>query len=210
MTVTTRLASLIALCGILVVVAGCDNETIGNGPFNTPLPDSTLRPHSFVSMPDVSQLQSVHIQDDWMGLSPTSPTVVSYTLQNHGDYFGGQAFFDIRGLSATLAITIPVERVDSFLKTLATAPIEEGEYEPLFQWTDDYPNIQFQLSFISKTVVFSTGSQGKDHSPWRVAVDDKTSISSSRIPMQSFAILEPYLARDLLNQMIDQRRHQPP
>ncbi|CAG0928289.1 hypothetical protein TFLX_00819 [Thermoflexales bacterium] len=190
MTLTIRLAFFLALCWIPVFATGCSN--------------------GFVLMPDVSQLRSIHIQDNWMGISPISPTVVSYTLQNQGDYFGGQAFFDIRGLSTTQSITIPIEKVDSFLKTLATAPIEEGEYIPTFRYTDDYPDIRFHMRFISETVEFSTGSQGKDHSPWRVTVDDKMYISSSHIPMQSFAILEPYLARDLLNQMIDRRMRQPP
>ncbi|HXV98007.1 MAG TPA: hypothetical protein VEC93_06255, partial [Anaerolineae bacterium] len=161
------------------------------------------------ALPDLNQVQTIRIRDEWNGLSPIAPLGATYDLERAGDHFAGTANFTVGGrggnsLQATEAVELPPEAVQTFLQTLASAPLTEGAYQPNITHTDDYPAIYIELELGTGTMTFFTQSQGEAHVPWGAEFNGKTYVINSDAPAKALAALEPYLKRDVLDQLKEQ------
>jgi hypothetical protein len=160
-------------------------------------------------VPDLLQADPIQITTSGAGLALV--TERDYSLQRNDKVFRGKAQFSVKGSSslqrrqAIEDIEIPLDAAQSFLKTLASLPLKEGEYKPTITITDDYPSIRIKLSIKGETVVIFTESQGKDHIPWGVTFKGKTFVAASDIPARALNELEPYLKGDVLQKLIEQK-----
>src|SRR5690349_17301072 len=93
---------------------------------------------------DLSGVQSVTIEDSWVGLAPMYAS--NYTLTDEdGAWVGSVVFMYGNDESVTQeeTISIPAEAVQRFIDIMEMAPAYEGDYQPLFTHTDDYPSMRF-------------------------------------------------------------------
>ena len=160
-------------------------------------------------VPDLAQADSIQINNSWSGLA--LETKRHYSLQGQDKAFTGKAEFSVRSHSGeqprqtTEDIQVPLDAAQSFLRTLASLPLREGEYKPSRPNTDDYPSIDITLVVKGETVVIFSRSQGKDHSPWGVKIKGKTFVAKSDLPARALQGLAPYLKHDELQKLIEQR-----
>jgi|GEM_PF-5842584 len=154
----------------------------------------------------LSDVESVQIEDQWMGLSQFAPIVADYTLDMTDTGLVGDASFSIANYAVTQSttITIPAETVQAFITMLETASLEQGPYEPFWEWTDDYPYISMLFETDHGEIEIFTSSQGESHTPWGARIDDVEYVISSDIPMQALVLIEPYLQRDILDTMVNE------
>jgi hypothetical protein len=161
------------------------------------------------ALPDLNQVQTIRIRDEWNGMSPIAPLGATYELERAGDHFAGTANFTVGGrggkpLQASEAVELPQEAVQTFLQTLASAPLMEGAYEPNITHTDDYPSIYVELELETGPVAYFSQSQGEGHVPWGAEFNGKTYVINSDAPAKALAALEPYLKREVLDQLKEQ------
>lgn len=162
---------------------------------------------------DVYTVQSIVIDDGWMGLSLIAPITAKYELHTEDTNFTGLANFSVGpdlprkpATRATENLIVPKEIVSRFLQQIAATPIVPGKYEPEFTHTDDYPSISIELKTDKKHVIFSSTSQSKDRSPWKIADGKQECISRSAIPADALALLKPYLKQDLQKALIEREQ----
>ena len=76
--------------------------------------------------------------------------------------------------------------------------------------TEDYPSIKIELENDRQQVIFSSQSQASNHVPWKVTVAqaNKTTeyTSDSELPTQALQILNPWIDRAGIDQIIHRRR----
>lgn len=167
------------------------------------------------TFPDLSTAYSITIIDNWSGLNPVAPINSLYILENpegfiDNENFQGSALFSVGGYwsnahKETASINVPKDIIQSFLQKLSQISPENGEYEPLAEWTDDYPEITIRVLYgNAETIEFYTSSQGEEHIPWKVTYDGKSYIVNSGVPMQALEMLNDYLAQDVLNNLMEQ------
>lgn len=147
--------------------------------------------------------RSIRIQDNWGGLGP--PRTAQYELHPGANGFTGQATFSVSDLHKTEGVQIPISAAKTFFRILGEASLEEREYVPRISHTDDYPSLQIELALENETVAFFTQSQGDRHVPWAVKIKGKTYVINSDAPARALAALDPYLKRDVLKKLYDER-----
>lgn len=163
-------------------------------------------------IPDLAQTDSIQISDEWTGLSRVAPIEANYSLARSGEGFSGEAKFSVAGyseqteLTASEAVAIPATATETFLKTLSSLTLKEGKYVPKIEHTDDYPSISIELKLKTDAFRVFTKSQGEGHAPWGVEFKGKTYIVESDAPAKALTALEPYLKRDVLQKLIEQKR----
>ena len=168
-------------------------------------------------MPPLMQTATVEIRNDWNGYSDITPVLRHYKLRIEHQKLVGKAHIAVGGYGAagihqqqTKRLTVPAAVTTKFLATLAKTPLQVGSYKPLIDRTDDYPSIAIDLKIDRQQVIFSSQSQGNNYVPWKVTViqANKTTsyISNSAIPAQALQILAPYLNRQGIDRIIQQRR----
>ena len=163
-------------------------------------------------IPDLSQSDSIQISDEWTGLSRVAPIEANYSLARSGEGFSGEAKFSVAGyskqteLTASEAIVIPSAAAETFLKALSSLTLKEGKYEPKIEHTDDYPSTSIELKLKGDTIRIFTKSQGAGHAPWGVEFKGKTYTVESDVPAKALQGLEPYLKRDVLQRLIEQKK----
>jgi ankyrin repeat protein len=132
------------------------------------------------------------------GLTSAAELIVEVSWNGLGDTFVRR--YDLRrsetGMSGTaeVAPSMPGERsegttrttveapsahVDSFLASLSEAPFFEGDYQPRFTHTDDYPSIRIEARTDGGVVKFWTESQGRQHRPWALEAGGKSYVVPS-------------------------------
>lgn len=164
-----------------------------------------ISPSLFPARISLSGIESMTIQDHWVGLSPVAPVQADYLLTNvEGALIGGAVFsISYESITQQADINIPADVAAEFLKTLETVDLIRGDYHPLIEWTDDYPSITMTFQMDHGEVSIFTSSQGEYHVPWGATINDTTYVINSEIPMQAFNSLSPYLHRDQLDAMVD-------
>jgi hypothetical protein len=208
----------VTMCALILggaALSGCNGsatqiavDTPTPLPLESPIvaPTATA-PVAIISFRQLSQVRSIRIEDDWTGLSPVAPIVAHYDLHRQNGSFSGKANFSVAGYTqartAVEEVSIPEDTVLAFLQLLSRSPTEYGHYEPLFEHTDDYPSISIQLGVENDIVEFYTRSQGGDHVPWAGKVQGNIYVINSNLPAQALALLEPYLKKDRLKQLIE-------
>lgn len=168
-----------------------------------------MMPSLFPTEIKISDVQSVHIQYRWSGLSPIAPIQADYDLRMQEDgTLTGTATYKITydELTETVDIVIPADVVEAFNNKLSTIDLERETYTPLIEWTDDYPSLSIIVE--TKTAVYKvySGSQGENHVPWGATVDNEEFTVNSAIPAEALIILEPHLKLNVQEAMIDAYR----
>ncbi|HLF02599.1 MAG TPA: hypothetical protein VI547_11525 [Anaerolineales bacterium] len=158
------------------------------------------------ALPDLTTATAIHIQDDWNGLSPDAPLSARYTLVLIDGVFSGAADFSVAGGAKTASTdaVLPPEVAEEFLKTLAESPVKNGDYVPLIEHTDDYPSLVIEIDLGTEKVLFFSQSQGADHVPWGATFGGETYVVDSDAPARALKVLEPYLSREIIQELIDE------
>lgn len=88
---------------------------------------------------------------------------------------------------------------------LESTPLEEGKYEPSILHTDSYPTMSIAVESKAGHLRFYSESQGDKRTPWQVTVPGAgVLITHAGAPADALSVLEPYLAREAQEEMIDQ------
>ena len=88
---------------------------------------------------------------------------------------------------------------------LESTPLEEGKYEPSILHTDSYPTMSIAVESKADHLRFYSESQGDKRTPWQVTVPGAgVLITHAGAPADALSVLEPYLAREAQEEMIDQ------
>lgn len=163
---------------------------------------------------DTSAVQSIVVDDSWMGLSLVAPIVARYELHRADMGFVGQAKFSVGAelpnkppSKATEQLAVPQDVISRFLDQIATTPVTGGKYEPKFTHTDDYPSVNIELRTDTGFVALYSASQSKDFSPWKITNDKTECISQSGTPATALALLEPYFKRDVQKALIEREQN---
>ena len=188
---------------LLLLMAACDLNPAPATPTPAPTPDPLAD-----ALSRIPNARSVKIRDDWTGLSPAAPILAHYLLDRTAEGLAGTAEFaagEYRGtpITATETITIPEDVMQDFLARLAAVPLEEGTYTPKIEHTDDYPNISITVEIPADIISFYTQSQGEDHTPWGATIANKEYVVETPEIAEALRLLEPYLKRDALEQVIE-------
>lgn len=155
-----------------------------------------------------STVISASIVDFWTGLSPLAPVESQYELHAAEEGLVGMAFFSVAGyenpITATTAISVPPAVWQEALAVVADMPLETGPYLPAFYVTDDYPSVALVIKTADNEFRFESQSQGQDYVPWKVLVNDQEFVTYSDYPAKALQVLEPYLARQVLEGLKEQ------
>lgn len=150
-------------------------------------------------------VETITIEDNWSGLSDIQPSF-RYQLNFQNGALVGTADFSI-GYDAyqelNVPIEIPVDVTQAFFAKLKESELAEGQYEPNIMWTDDYPSLNITIDTRREVIELYTQSQGEDHIPWGATIRGKEYIIDSGIPSEALAILEPYMKKDILDELIE-------
>jgi hypothetical protein len=169
------------------------------------------------SLNAVMQANAVEINNDWNGYSDITPILRHYKLRRQQQQFVGNAYVAVGGYGAagihqqqTTKIAIPAAIGTKFLTTLAKTPLQVGSYQPKLDRHDDYPSIKIQLQIDRQQVTFSSQSQANNYIPWKITIsqDNRTKeyISNSPLPAQALQVINPYVDRSGIDQIIQRRR----
>lgn len=183
-------------------------------------PIETAQSQLLVTRPNlmtVMQTETVEIHNDWNGYSDITPILRHYKLRIKQQKLVGHAHVAVGGYGAagvhqqqTTSVTIPAAVTTKFLAALAKTPLQVGIYQPKIERTEDYPSIKIKLESDRQQVIFSSQSQASNYVPWKVTVTqaNKTTeyTSDSALPAQALQILNPYIDRAGIDQLIQRRR----
>jgi hypothetical protein len=164
-------------------------------------------PTSAIEVPpvDASAIQSITIADNWTGFSDLAPIEAHFHLEPSADGFSGRAEFSVAGyteaLTTTAPISIPQAVIDELLVLLESTPLEVGEYKPLFSHTDDFPDILIAVEGKAGALKFASRSQGSRNIPWHVVAGKEQYVTYSDTPAQALELLDPYLAREVQEEL---------
>jgi hypothetical protein len=167
-------------------------------------------------VPDLTatSVHSISLQNDWSGLSQIAPIEAHYALELNGNNWSGQANFSVAGYSqhprkAQRNITIPAEAMQAFLRTLADAPAQEGQYMPTITHTDDYPKITIVVATAAGEVAIVSASQPEGNVPWGLIFNQRQFVIDSDAPAKALAGLAPYLEQETLEQLKEAAQQSP-
>ena len=167
-------------------------------------------PASAIEVPpiDSSAILTITIADYWTGLSPLAPIEADFRLQPTTDYFSGMAEFSVAGytdaMTRSVPISVPLAVIEELLALLESTPLEVGEYRPVFNHTDDFPSIVISVEGGAGDLGFASQSQGSRHIPWRVVVGQDHYVTYADTPAQALDLLDPYLAREVQEELFAQ------
>lgn len=221
------------LAGSLLLVV-CIN-TVGGASPQEPTPEPR-DPYEVLSEV-LEKPYEVRIKDEWDGYGPIAPISSLWELKTfHGlagtVIFRAQPDFpmlrwsparpDLQGPGSsgkvffkTADIAVPEENAKNFLKRLSQVHLVRGEYVPSIPRTDNYPSITIEIEtsgvLVSReTITFFTQSQGKGHVPWGVTIQGVTYVVPSDIPARALEELDPYLRRNILENLLSTLRNSEP
>ena len=161
---------------------------------------------------DASAVQAITINDYWTGLSSAAPISAVFRLQPATDCFTGTAQFSVAAWSSagainrSVPITVPLPVMEHFLDLLESAPLDVETYKPVMYMTDSYPELTIAVRGQVAPIEFCSESQGDQHIPWRVFVRGQF-VTYAGTPAQALDLLDPYLAREVEEEVIDQARN---
>lgn len=153
-------------------------------------------------LPELESIESIHIRNYWIGLSPTAPHIAEVTLLPTDGGFAGEISFSVRDLQKTESVFISDADMTAFLDALAESVLVEGDYEPNIQWTDDYPDFSIEIQTTYGDVQFYSSSQGDGNVPWGMTVDGTEYVINSDQPAQALNLLQPHLHYDVFSSLM--------
>ena len=180
------------------------------GPDRKPLPVVTASSNTALPLFDAAATTQVLFNLNWTGYSPLAPIVNQSALTLTNGTYEGMAHLEAAGyrdgISDTVAISVPASVMTPFLTALASTPVVSEPYRPYFSHTDDYPSLEIRVQTGGHTIVFSTTSQGPTHIPWAITVDGQQYVSYSDDIAIALAEVQPFLARDAQEKLLDKVR----
>lgn len=199
---------LLMFAALSLGLAACDNTSSTPTPIGPIQPTAAPTVGTADALKQLTSTQSITMRDDWAGLSKASPIRAHYTLSRLPDgAMTGLADFAAGeqsgvAITATETITIPAAVVSDFLDRLAAIPLKAGDYVPNSEHTDDYPNIAITIQLSAGTASYYTQSQGDNHVPWAINIANETYVVDSTEIADAYALLTPYLKKDVLDQVV--------
>jgi hypothetical protein len=166
-------------------------------------------PASAIDVPpiDTAAILTITIGDHWTGLSALAPIEAQFRLEPTTDHFSGMAEFSVAGytdaITRSVPISVPLAVMEELLALLQSTPLEVGEYQPVFNHTDDFPSIMITVEGRAGTLGFASESQSRRHIPWRVMVGQDHYVTYAETPAQALDLLDPYLAREVQEALFD-------
>ena len=153
------------------------------------------------------QILTIAIADHWTGLSPLAPIEADFRLEPTTDSFSGMAEFSVAGytdaITRSVPISVPLAVIEELLALLESTPLEVGQYKPLFNHTDDFPSIVIAVEGRAGGLGFASELQGSRHIPWRVVVGEDHYVTYADTPAQALDLLDPYLAREVQEELFN-------
>jgi hypothetical protein len=162
---------------------------------------TAIRPPIF----DVSKVRGVTVYERWTVYSPITPIEATYALTRSGGALSGTALFTTGGhspMTQTASIHLGASATNTFLRRLASTPVETGRYTPSIVVPDSYPSIVMTVTLPSEVVVFRSKSQGQHYVPWASQIKGKQYVVFSDTIGASWQTLDASLARDIQTQLI--------
>ncbi|HKP53304.1 MAG TPA: hypothetical protein VJ183_11720 [Chloroflexia bacterium] len=217
MRILVYLSCLVLLSTTMYGCTGSNATPVANVPTIAPTveatemgtiaqPTSISSPTPQVILTQLTQADSLKIEDDWTGLSLVAPIIAHYDLRRQNGNFVGTAYFSVAGYrearTATEEIDVPEEAALNFLRMLTQSPAVSGHYEARIEHTDDYPSISIKIGIRNDSFEFFTSSQGEDHVPWGLHINGSTYVINSNQPAKALESLQPYLKSDILEKLI--------
>jgi hypothetical protein len=228
LTKSHLLASVVLLlCGVWI--AACD---VGSPTKLPPSPTSPAAPspttHGMpapVMLPEFTHANAIAISDSWAGFGYIDVASASYELERKEGVFTGLATFTVQGDSTRLGVhkvvtdvTVPADVADQFLSVIAESRAEEGEYDfdKISGCCDNVPALSITLRTGTAEIEFFSWShqvngqrwgsifKGGNRVPWGVDFDGSTYVVNSGKPAEAYALLDPYLKKNMLADLIDQ------
>ena len=134
---------------------------------------STDRGHRTLgALLDLTSTTTLILRDYWTGYHAQAPFTAVFELRRDGSGpFAGAGTLATRNhgpTSVDVALTRPATR--KLLATLASARVEDGEYVPFMDHTDDMPSIELVLHTASGIALVFSRSQGEFHAPWGACI----------------------------------------
>ena len=192
-------AALIMLLGTM----GCDAA-----PTPSPVAASTVT--AVAPLTDVTSATAFRLRNDWAGLSTASPITILYSVTKGTDgSFTGTGDFSVAGgtpkvVTSTESIAIPADVASAFLQKVAAFPTKEGTYAPAITHSDDNPLLTITVDTPGEgTLTIYSQSQGDQHIPWGASIAGKNYVIDTPAPAEAIALLDPYLKREVRQQLID-------
>lgn len=165
------------------------------------LPSKTLV-QVFPALANIQDATAIRVQNYWYGWTTSGLNSRSeyYWLERKNNQFEGQGRL---GLSSTTAqVIVPFNAAQNFLQMLTQIPIEEGEYIPYIDHTDDDYKVTVQVNTPTGTLCVFTQSQNKENSnynlPWGLQFGGRTFVVNSPIAAQALAELQSHLSEQPL------------
>ena len=102
----------------------------------------------------LGKARRIRISDVWGGLG--TPRSAIYTLRRTADGFDGEAQFVVGENSLDESIAVPLDAALAFLSKLSAVPLEQRDYRPRIEHTDDYPQASdsYRTSHVLSDVPF--------------------------------------------------------
>jgi tetratricopeptide (TPR) repeat protein len=144
-------------------------------------------------MRSLTEARTIRIKEGWGGYGPGRSS--EYELQRDANSFKGVAHFETEQRSGDQNVSIPLGIVTAFLKKLGESRLQDRQYVPYIDHTDDYPHVEIEVSTPAATVRFYSESQGEDHVPWAATIGNTTYVISSDVPARALESLSSYLER---------------
>lgn len=160
---------------------------------------------------NLADIRSVTIWDSWMGLSEVGPISKRYELKPEGSQFVGKAFFSLGGGDSVKTkeapMTVPSDTMRKFFSVLALSPLVKGEYKPLIEHTDDYPEVKIDVETASGKLSFFSKSQGDLAVPWGAFLGGESYTINDKKPMEAFKLLAPYVKEEEFKRFYEETRN---
>ena len=154
-------------------------------------------------MPEVSRIQSIEIEDDFMsGWNPT-PLIAHFNLWHNNSDWSGVANFTVGDppISAQANVVIPDSVMNKALRKFSKVELSKKQYNPKFTHTDDYPRKRFLFRLANDSVVFFSSSQGRNNTPWSVLISNGSYVTKSSAASKAIEILSPFLQYEIMDSL---------
>lgn len=154
-------------------------------------------------MPEVSRIQSIEIEDDFVsGWNPT-PLIAHFNLWRKSDLWSGEANFTVGDppISAQVNVVIPDEVMIKALEQFSKVKLSKKEYIPKLWATDYYPSRKFSIRLVSNSVVFFSYSQSRNFTPWQVTIAGESYVTKSSAASKAIDLLKPYLQYEIMDSL---------
>jgi hypothetical protein len=192
-------ALVLALCVVLLMIASCGSPTADVPQIISPsLPDDS--PADVMLTPTNAGKATIPVQEEAAALLGMWADDGDFVLEVMAE-FSVAGYTD--AITRSVPISVPLAVIEELLALLESTPLEVGKYKPLFNHTDDFPSIIIAVEGRAGDLGLATESQGSRHIPWRVVVGEDHYVTYADTPAQALDLLDPYLAREVQEELFN-------